>query len=91
MDREYKTKCRGASYLSRAAEEIRQNPRKLHIWAQKTAHRVFAGMLDHGESWDALFVAAVAAGLDHLKAQRDIGDIHHFLPFVQAVHDEGFA
>jgi hypothetical protein len=30
-------------------------------------------MLDHGESWDALWTAAVAAGLDHLKAQRDIG------------------
>jgi hypothetical protein len=73
MDPDYKTKCQGASHLSRAAEEIRRNPRLLHIWAQKTAHRVFAGVLDRGESWDTLFVAAVAAGLDHLKAQRDIG------------------
>lgn len=73
MDPDYKTKCQGASHLSRAAEEIRRNPRLLHIWAQKTAHRVFAGMLDHGESWDVLWTAAVAAGLDHLKAQRDIG------------------
>jgi hypothetical protein len=30
-------------------------------------------MLDHGEAWDVLFVAAAAAGLDHLKAQHDIG------------------
>ena len=73
MKRQYGNTGRGASYLSRAAEEIRRNPRLLHIWAQKTAHRVFAGMLDHGESWDVLWAAAVAAGLDHLKAQRDIG------------------
>jgi hypothetical protein len=29
-------------------------------------------MLDHGESWDALWLAAVTGGLDHLKAQQDI-------------------
>ena len=73
MDPDYKTKCQGASHLSRAAEEIRRNPRLLHIWAQKVAHRVFAGVLDFGESWDALWLAAVAGGLDHLKAQYDIG------------------
>jgi hypothetical protein len=73
MKRDYENTGRGASHLSRAAEEIRQNPGKLHIWAQKTAHRVFAGALDHAEAWDSLFIAAVAAGLDHLKAQRDIG------------------
>jgi hypothetical protein len=73
MDREYGNSGRGASHLSRAAEEISRNPRLLHIWAQKVAHRVFAGMLDHGESWDVLWTAGVAGGLDHLKAQRDIG------------------
>jgi len=70
---QYENTGRGASHLSRAAEEIRRNPRLLHIWAQRTAHRVFAGVLDRGEAWDALWAAAVAAGLDHLKAQRDIG------------------
>jgi hypothetical protein len=73
MDREYGNTVRGASHLRRAAEEIRRNPRLLHIWAQKTAHRVFAGVLDHGEAWDSLWLAAVAAGLDHGEAQRDIG------------------
>lgn len=72
MDREYENTGRGASHLSRAAEEIRRNPRLLHIWAQKIAHRVFVGVLDRGEAWDALFIAAVAVGLDHLKAQTDI-------------------
>jgi hypothetical protein len=71
--REYGNTGLSASYLSRAVEEIRRNPRLLHIWAQKTAHRVFAGVLDHGEAWDSLFIAAVAAGFDHLIAQRDIG------------------
>jgi hypothetical protein len=71
--RQYENTGRGASHLSRAVEEIRRNPRLLHIWAQRTAHRVFAGVLDHAEAWDALWAAAVAAGFDHLKAQRDIG------------------
>ena len=73
MKRDYANTGRGASHLSRAVEEIRRNPRLLHIWAQKVAHAVFAGALDHAEAWDALWAAAVAAGLDHLKAQRDIG------------------
>jgi hypothetical protein len=73
MDRQYGNTGRRASYLSRAVEEITRNPRLLHIWAQKVAHRVFAGVLDFGESWDALWLAAVAGGLDHLKAQYDIG------------------
>jgi hypothetical protein len=72
MDREYGNTVRGASHLRRAAEEIRRNPRLLHIWAQKTAHRVFAGVLDHGEAWDSLWLAAVAGGVDHLRAQQDI-------------------
>jgi hypothetical protein len=73
MKRQYGNTGRGASHLSRAVEEIRRNPRLLHIWAQKVAHAVFAGVLDHGEAWDALWTAAVAGGLSHLKAQYDIG------------------
>jgi hypothetical protein len=73
MDRYYENTRQDASWLTSAEREIRRNPRLLHIWAQRAAHRVFAGMLDHGESWDVLWTAAVAAGLDHLKAQHDIG------------------
>lgn len=64
---------RSAAATRPACNRVRRNPKRLPLEAFREAQRVHAGELHYGETWDALFLAATAAGVGHLDAQEIIG------------------
>ena len=65
---------------------IEHDTNTLEHWATNAARLVYAGGVPFGEAWDALWLAAVAGGLEHLVAQQRIGEA-----FAQAKQGIGVA
>jgi hypothetical protein len=59
-----------------AADQIQKNPEPttLKLWARIVARRVYDGGLDFFRAWDAVWNAAVSAGMAQLVAQKLIGE-----------------
>ena len=75
MATHYQQSAWSASYLlAYSVGAIEQNPETLKHWATRCAQVVFVGGLDFGETWDRLFLAAIAGGLSQAVAQQRIGE-----------------
>jgi len=61
-------------FIGYAAGVIQQDPDTLEHWATKAARLVYAGGLEFFEAWDQLWLAAIAGGVEQLKAQQLIGE-----------------
>ncbi len=60
--------------LDYARGAILEDANALRDWAKKAGKLVHIGALEFFEAWDALWLAAVAAGVDQIVAQQRIGE-----------------